>query len=96
MHVLVLTVDIRIPAAQSLKAKRSTVVSLVRRLDQLHGVGAAEVDHLEVWQRSTLGVTVVGADVTHVEQVADSVDRMVWAQPEIEVLSIEQSWWDNS
>ena len=96
MHVLVVTVDLHIPGAQSLKAKRSTVLSLVRRLDQLHGVGAAEVDHLDVWQRTTIGVSIVGSEVGHVQQVTESVERMVWAQPDVEVLSIEQSWWDNS
>ncbi len=96
MHVLVLGVEIHIPAAQSLKSKRSVVLSLVRQLDQLHGVAAAEVDHLEVWQRSTIGVSIVGGEVSHVQSVADSVDRLVWSQPEVEVINVDRSWWDNA
>ncbi len=96
MHVLILSIEIHIPAAQSLKSKRSVVLSLVRQLDQMHGVGAAEVDHLDVWQRSTIGVTVVGGDVGHVESVADAVDRLVWSKPELEVITIDRSWWDNA
>lgn len=95
MHVLVAQIDIHIPAAGSLKEKRSVVTSIVRNLDQMHGVAASEVDHLDVWQRATVGACVVGGGVSHVESVMDAVDRYVWSRPEIEVLDIERSWWEN-
>lgn len=94
MFVLVAEVDIHLPTSESLKEKRSVVTSIVRNLDQMHGVAAAEVDHLEVWQRSAIGVSVVGGSVSHVESVMDGVDRYVWSRPEIEVLEIRRSWWE--
>ena len=94
MFVLVAEVDIHLPASTSLKEKRSVVTSIVRNLDQMHGVAAAEVDHLEVWQRSAIGVSVVGGTVGHTESVMDAVDRYVWSRTEIEVLDIRRSWWE--
>ena len=94
MFVLVAEIDIHLPSSGSLKEKRSVVTSIVRNLDQMHGVAASEVDHLEVWQRSSIGVAVVGGEVSHVESVMDGVDRYVWSRPEIEVLEIHRSWWE--
>lgn len=94
MHVLVAEIDIHLPVADSLKAKRSVVTSIVRNLDQMHGVAASEVDHVEVWQRALIGAAVVGGEVAHVQSVMDSVDRYVWSRPEIEVLEIRRSWWE--
>ncbi|MEM7274583.1 MAG: DUF503 domain-containing protein [Actinomycetota bacterium] len=94
MHVLVAEIDIHVPAATSLKAKRSVVTSIVRNLDQMHAVAAAEVDHLDVWQRALIGATVVGGEVGHVRETMDRVERYVWSRPEVEVLEITTSWWE--
>jgi uncharacterized protein YlxP (DUF503 family) len=94
MFVVVATIDLHLPAASTLKEKRSVVTSIVRNLDQMHGVAAAEVDHLDVWQRTAIGATVVGGGVTHVESVMDSVERYVWSRPEVEVLEFRRSWWE--
>lgn len=95
MQVLVAEIDIHIPSARSLKEKRSVVTSIVRNLDQMHGVAASEVDHLEVWQRATIGAAVVGGEPGHVQTVMDRVDRYVWSRPEVEVLDIVTSWWES-
>lgn len=95
MHVRIASVELHIPAARSLKAKRSVVTSIVRHLDQLNGVAASEVGHLDVWQRSRLGIAVVADTVSRVDQVMNSVERYVWSRPEIDVLDFELSWWDN-
>jgi uncharacterized protein YlxP (DUF503 family) len=95
MHVLVAEIDIHLPAAGSLKEKRSVVTSIVRNLDQMHGVAASEVDHLDLWQRAAIGVAVVGGDPGHVSSVMDGVDRYVWSRTEIEVLDFSTSWWES-
>ena len=95
MHVLVATIDLHLPAARSLKAKRSTILSLVRLVDQMHGVACAEVDHQDLWQRSSLGVSVVGGSVGQVTTVMDAVERLVWSRSEVDVLDIHRSWWED-
>ncbi|MDH3293408.1 MAG: DUF503 domain-containing protein [Acidimicrobiia bacterium] len=88
-------VELHLPASRSLKAKRSVVGSLVRRIDQMHGAGCAEVDHQDLWQRSALGVTTVAATVGQVEKLMDSIERLIWSRSEVEVLDIRRSWWED-
>ncbi len=94
MHVLVLRAELHLPAAQSLKDKRQVLSSIVRHLDQMSGVGAAEVDHQELWQRTAIGVTAVGNTASRVEQAMDGVERYVWSRTEIEVVDLARSWWE--
>lgn len=92
MQVLALRVDLHIPDAQSLKAKRSVVQSIVRTLDGWTSVAAAEVDGQQKWQRAVVGVSIVGAEPRHLEEIADRVERMVWAAAGAEVLGIDREW----
>jgi hypothetical protein len=94
MHVLILRADLHLPVARSLKAKRSVVVPIVRHLDQLAGVAAAEIGHHDKWQRFALGVTAIGAGISHLEQTMDSVERYLWSRHDVEVLDLSRSWWD--
>lgn len=94
MHVLVLQADLHLTQVRSLKAKRSVVKSVLAQLQQRNGVGAAEVDHTEVWQRAALGVTVVSGEAGRCEQVMDEVERVLWSLPDVEVLELRRSWWE--
>ncbi len=92
LQSVTLGVELHLPVAQSLKAKRSIVQSIVRSLDGWTGVGASEVDHQDLWQRTTIGVAVVGSSVASVEERAEAVERYVWSRPDIEVLEISWTW----
>ncbi len=95
MHTLILEVQLHIPTSTSRKAKRSVVQSLVRRIDDRHGVAAAEVDHLDLHQRCGIGVAVVGAEPGHLDEVADDIERLLWGEPRVDVLDIDRSWWSS-
>ena len=95
MHVLILQLDLHVPASQSLKAKRSSIAPIIRHIDQLAGLAAAEVDHHDTWQRTTIGVSAVGNSVRHLEEAMDGVERFVWARPDVEVLDAVRSWWED-
>lgn len=92
MQVLNLRAELRLREAHSLKAKRSTVQSVVRTLDGWKGVAASEVDFVDLWQRSAIGICVVSGSVAHCEQVMDSVERYLWSLDSAEVVQLEQSW----
>jgi uncharacterized protein len=92
VFVCALDVELHLPNAQSLKAKRSVIKHVVESSRQRFGVAAAEVDHHELWQRSQLGFAAVGASADHVADVLDSVERYVWAQDGLEVMSMERRW----
>jgi uncharacterized protein len=85
-------IEIHIPAAGSLKAKRSVVRHLVETSRQRFGVSASEVAHHELWQRAGLGFSVVAPTASHASQLLDRVERFVWSHPEVEVISSNRHW----
>ena len=94
LHVCALAVDIRIPSSHSLKEKRAVVRHLVEGARSRFDVASDEVGLQDQWQRSELGFAAVAGAHGHVESVLESVERFVWASPEVEVVSITWSWLD--
>ena len=66
-----LTLQIHLPYARSLKDKRQALRSLKDRLRTHLNVAVAEVDHQDLWQRSTLGVVSVSAEQSQVRKVLE-------------------------
>jgi uncharacterized protein len=73
MPVGVLTLEIQLPYAHSLKDKRSVLVSLRTRLRARFNVAVAELDHQDVWQRATLGVTSISNSQPLLESLLQQV-----------------------
>lgn len=90
--MLALSVDLRIPHAQSLKDKRQVVRHLLDASRSRFAVSAAEVDHQDDRGRASLGFAVVASSARHAEEVIETVERFVWSHPEIEVLDTERTW----
>ena len=67
--IALLTLDIHIPHAHSLKDKRMILRSLRDRLRGKFNVSVAEVDHQDLWQRSQLSVVMVGSDEGFLQKV---------------------------
>ncbi len=67
--IALLTIDIHIPHAHSLKDKRMVVRSVKDRLRAKFNVAVAEVDHQDLWQRSQLSVVTVGSDEAYLNQM---------------------------
>ena len=66
--IALLTIDIHIPHAQSLKDKRMVLRRLKDRLRSKFNVSVSEVDHQDLWQRSQMSVVTVGSDNDYVRQ----------------------------
>ncbi|MDP8982216.1 MAG: DUF503 domain-containing protein [Acidobacteriota bacterium] len=71
----ILTLELRLDAAHSLKDKRHTVKSLKDRLRGKFNVAVAEIDYQDLWQRSLISAVTVSGDHGHAEQVLASVER---------------------
>jgi len=67
--IALLTLDIHIPHAQSLKDKRMVVRSVKDRLRSKFNVSVAEVDHQDLWQRAQVSVVTVGSDEGYLNQM---------------------------
>ncbi|HMD31962.1 MAG TPA: DUF503 domain-containing protein [Candidatus Acidoferrales bacterium] len=81
MPIGLLTLEIYIPDARSLKDKRSVLRSLKDRLRGKFNVAVAELDHQDTWQRSVVGVVAISADHRHLEdsleKVANESERLL-------------------
>ncbi len=90
MHIGLLRLSLRLPGNDNLKGKRRVVHSVVSRLRTKFNVSVAEVDHMDSWQRITLGVTCVSNDGRHANSMISSVIRFVEkTHGEIEILDYE-------
>ena len=73
MPIGLLTLEIHIPDARSLKDKRQVLRSLKDRLRGHFNVAVAELEHQEVWQRAVVGVVTISSDAQHLEQSLQAI-----------------------
>ncbi len=78
MPVGVLTLEIQLPYAHSLKEKRAVLQKMRDRLRSRFNVAVAELDHQDVWQQATLGVV----SISDSQRLLESVFRQVLAETE--------------
>ena len=85
MFVGIARIEYHVPAARSLKAKRHVLRKLIDRTRAKFKISVNEVDYQDKWQRTALGVAVVGSDGQHVEhmlsQVMQFLDDQHLAEP---------------
>jgi uncharacterized protein YlxP (DUF503 family) len=60
--IALLTLDVHLPDAQSLKDKRMVVRRVKDRLRAKFNVAVAETDHQDLWQRAQISVTTIASD----------------------------------
>jgi uncharacterized protein YlxP (DUF503 family) len=70
-------IHLHFPDAGSLKAKRKELSSIKAQLQTRLHVAVSEVDHQDLWQRSTLAAAVTGGSETAVREAVDRIDRFV-------------------
>lgn len=94
MFVGALEMDLQIASSGSLKAKRAVVRHIVEVARRRFGVSASEVAFHDRWQRTGLGFSAVAPSAGRVEETLDRVERFVWSNPEVTVLSSARHWLD--
>jgi len=81
MPIGLLTLEIQINDAQSLKDKRQVLRSLKDRLKAHYNVAVAELAYQDLWQRSRVGVVTISGDARHLEeslsQIAAESERLL-------------------
>lgn len=73
MAVGLLTLELHIADAQSLKDKRQVIRSLKDRLRGKFNVAVAELDFQDSWQRSVIGVVTLANEERFVQEVLQKV-----------------------
>ncbi|HSL16222.1 MAG TPA: DUF503 domain-containing protein [Actinomycetota bacterium] len=83
--------DLRIPAVGSLKQKRHVLKTLTNAIRAKFNVSVAEVDHHDLWQRSTIAVSAVAGEAYHAKRVLHEVEKLIDRWAEVEVIDAEVS-----
>ncbi len=86
MVVGVIAWELEIVAAQSLKEKRSVVKSMKDRLHERFNASVAETAHQDKWQKAELTACVVAGERRHADQVLESLDHFVAADPRARII----------
>ena len=73
--IAVLTLELNIQAAYSLKDRRRVVRSLKDRLRTSFNVSVAELDGAELWNRATVGVVSISASRSYLDGLMKNVER---------------------
>jgi uncharacterized protein YlxP (DUF503 family) len=89
----VLTADLHLPDARSLKAKRKELQRVKQRLAGRLGCSVAEVDHHDLWQRATISLAVVGRTAADVEELLADADRRLHADEAFQALEVARETW---
>ncbi len=84
--------ELEIIGAHSLKEKRSVVKSLKARLHEKFNVSVAETDHHDVWQRCELTACVVSGTRSHADEVLRSADDLVAKEYRARIISTNRQF----
>lgn len=86
MTIAVLSFELHLFDAQSLKDKRAVIKSLKDRLRNEFNVSVAETGHQDMWQRAEVTVCLVATDRRKAESALAAVDRFVAASPRYRII----------
>lgn len=73
MFIGIIKIEIFISYAQSLKEKRQVIKKIVDNVRNKFSVSVAEVDKGDLWQRSTIGISLVSGDKRFLESLLDKI-----------------------
>jgi hypothetical protein len=85
----VCTLDLIIPEANSLKDKRSVLKSMLEGMRNKFHVSAAEVEHMDLWRRATVGIACVSNSQQFVDQVLNKVVDWVESNPRVNITDVQ-------
>ena len=84
-HIGVLTIDLFIPSAQSLKGKRMVLKSLKDRVRNKFNVSIAELDGEDKWQTATVGISMIGNDRRYMDSCLQNIVSYVESFGQLEI-----------
>lgn len=90
MVVGVITLELLLPGAESLKDKRKVLKSLLERLKHRFNISVSEVGRQDNWKYSTIGISAVSGDMAYMQNILDSVVRFVENHEGVEVINQER------
>jgi uncharacterized protein len=93
MVIGVISWELEIIGAHSLKEKRSVVKGLKDRLHDRFNVSAAETAHQELWQRAEISACVMASDRKVAESVLQQADGLVAAEYRARIIDVQKAFY---
>jgi len=90
--ITLLTVELQIPCAQSLKDKRREIRGLKERIRSKFNASVAEVGYQDKWQRGIIAVCLVGEDKQQLMANTAKIRMLCQAIRNFEIIDINQEW----
>ncbi len=88
----VLTLEMRLNDAHSLKDKRHVIQSLKERLRHKFNVSVAEIEYQDLWQRAVVAAVTVSSDHGHAAQVLQSCEKEAVSLLGAELVNATVEW----
>ena len=92
MVIGVMQLEFHVPAAHSLKDKRSVIKSVKDQLRGRFNIAVAELDPNDTWQRATVGVSTVGNDRAYVTGLLDHVTEWIRQTRLVDLIRVETEY----
>lgn len=92
VQILLITIEIHLPNAHSLKEKRGSIKSCIEKLKKSLNASVAEVGYTDKWQRSVIALSLVGTDKFYLDKSVGRAESIVTQFSEISVVRIERHW----
>lgn len=93
MIVGVISWELEILGAHSLKEKRSVVKGLKTRLHDRFNVSSAETAHQDLWQRAEISACVVASDRKIAESVLQQADALVANEYRARIIDVQRTFY---
>jgi uncharacterized protein len=93
MIIGVISWELEIIGAHSLKEKRSVVKGLKDRLHDRFNVSAAETAHQDLWQRAEISACVMASDRKVAESVLQQADDLVAKEYRARIIDVQRTFY---
>jgi uncharacterized protein YlxP (DUF503 family) len=92
LFISLLTIELTIPWARSLKDRRGAVRGLKDRLRSRFNASVAEVAFQDKWQRATIAVCIVDSDRRQLESVMNRIRQLTEETQDLQITGMHQEW----
>jgi uncharacterized protein YlxP (DUF503 family) len=94
MPIAVLTLELRIEHARSLKDRRQVVRSLKEQLAHGFNISIAELDEAVTWQSATIGIAAISASRSYLTGQMQAIEAAATRMTNELGAEIADAWWD--
>lgn len=83
------TLEFHLPGCRSLKEKRKFLNSFRSRVSNKFNVAVSEIDHHDLWQRSSIGVVSLAVEREPIDRMFQKVLREAERQHEAQLIGVQ-------